>query len=94
MHEGREQGADMGAEVVYVREFEGEHQERRAYTAADRVNLEARGWRRQDTGQQTTSGQGASPAKAAPTASSSASPVAPKPVAPAAGASTEGNGPA
>lgn len=42
---GREQGDELGNEVVYTHpDHEGE---RRAYTAVDRVNLEARGWERQ-----------------------------------------------
>ena len=36
---GREQGDELGTEVVYVREHDGQTQERRAYTPADHVNL-------------------------------------------------------
>lgn len=85
MHEGREQGADMGSEVVYTREFEGEHQERRAYTPADVVNLEARGWRRRESNQEKPAQRVEAPKAVVPSASTSA--PAPKPAAPAAGES-------
>ena len=71
----REQGDDLGNEVVYVREKDGKTQERRAYTPADHVNLQARGWVRRDK---------QSPAQPAP---AKAAPAAPKPAANPAGES-------
>lgn len=68
----REQGDEMGDEVAYT--HPDHSTERRAFTAADRVNLEARGWVRKSTKTGSTArAKGASGA---------------------AGASSEGNGPA
>jgi hypothetical protein len=83
---GREQGDDLGTEVVYVREHDGKTQERRAYTPADHVNLQARGWVRRDNDQRAKAADQAKAAQAAKPAPAPATPA--QPAAPAAGASS------
>lgn len=82
---GREQGDELPENPpVYVRVDEhGENQTRKAYSPTDAVNLEARGWVRQDS--QPTP---------APAPATRTRPMAQRPAEPGPGVNTEGNGPA
>jgi hypothetical protein len=62
---GREQGDFLEEPVVYTRTVDGEVSERPAYTPADHVNLQARGWVKKNAEQPKATAPAVSAPKAA-----------------------------